>query len=104
MNLFAPRNANAFVFAIVDGKSREGTKPDYSCVPGDSIDECLEYLLRSGKRSVHDYPMGRYDDQGRYCTYKSPLENVDRLMHGRFCIHPLAKQEYEVHKRELTYG
>ena len=102
MKLFSPQNANAFVFAVVDAKAREGVAPNYNCVPGESVDDCLAYLDRSGKRSPYSYPMGRYDENGRYCTYKPPLENVERLQHGRFCLHPLAQQEYEVYKRELT--
>ena len=37
--------------------------------------------------------MGRYDDKGRYCVYKPPIEGVT---HGRFVIHPLVDEAYQV--------
>ena len=98
MKFFSPQNANAFVFAVVESKAREGVSPSYHCVPGQSIDECLTYLDRSGKRNPYPHPMGRYDQMGRYCTYKPALEGVEGLQHGRFVLHPAAAQEYEKHR------
>ena len=102
MKMFNPQEAGRFVFAVVDKGAREGTPPTYSTVSGPDIDSCHRSIEASKSRSAYPHPVGRYDENGRYCTYKPPLENVERLQHGRFCLHPLAQQEYEVYKRELT--
>ena len=102
MNLFSPQDANTFVFAVVHNTAREGTKPDYKCVSGPDIETCLKQIDATNHRNAYPYVVGRYDEHGRYCTYKPPLENVDRLRHGRFCLHPLAKEEHEAYKRELA--
>lgn len=101
MKLFSPQDANTFVFATVAMNAREGTSPDYKCVSGPDVETCLKQIDAAKLRSAYPHAVGRYDEQGRYCTYKPPLENVQRLQHGRFCRHPSAQQEYEVHKREL---
>ena len=100
MKLYDRKNAGGFVFAIVDHKAREGTAPTYQCVAGDSVDTCELFLDTKNKRNAYPHCMGRYDDKGRYCVYKPPVEGVT---HGRFVLHPLADEAYQVEKRELAY-
>ena len=103
MKIFDPQEANRFVFAVVPKNAKEGTPPNYTTVQGGDVESCMRSIDGSPNRSCYPHCVGRYDEQGRYLTYKPPLENVERLQHGRFCLHPLAQQEYEVYKRELTY-
>lgn len=94
MKLYEPQAANHFVFATVSITAREGTAPDYKAISAQSIDAALNQLDASRLRSAYPYPLGRYDEHGRYCTYTPPIEGVTP---GRFVLHPLA---YEEHKRE----
>ena len=99
MKMYDRQNAGGFVFACVDNKAREGVAPTYKCVPADSVGSAELYLDSKNQRNAYPHCMGRYDDQGRYCVYKPPIEGVSP---GRFVVHPLAEEAFQVEKRELA--
>jgi hypothetical protein len=101
VKLYNPQNANGFVFAVVDSKAREGTAPDYVCVNGGDVESCERTLDAQNKRSAYPHCMGRYDEFGRYLVYKPAIEGVSP---GRFVMHPLAEEAYQVDRRELNYA
>jgi len=90
MKLFEPQAANQFVVACVSISAREGTAPDYKTIAALDIESAMRQLDAAKLRSAYPYVMGRYDEKGRYMTYKPPIEGVSL---GRFVLHPLADQE-----------
>jgi len=93
MKLFHPDSANKFVIAAVPNNAREGTDPTYVAVKAGGIEQAEQSLLadqRAPMRSAYPYVLGRYDEKGRYMTYKPPIDGVTP---GRFVVHPLAQQE-----------
>jgi hypothetical protein len=98
MKLYDPKNANGWVFAYAGKNAKEGAAPTYGCVQAESIEDAERYLEQKALHSVYPYPMGKYDEFGRYCTYKPP---VDGIAPGRFVLHPLAEEE---HKRERMHA
>lgn len=93
MKLFNPDSANKFVIAALPSSAREGTAPTYVAVQAGGIEEAELSLItdkRSPMRPVYPYVLGRYDDKGRYMTYKPPIDGVTP---GRFILHPFAQQE-----------
>lgn len=91
MKLFDPEAPNTFVFAVVPVGAREGTDPTYNGFQAGSIESAELQLDLKRLRNAYPYVVGRYDDQGRYCTYQPPIEGV---MPGRFIVHPTAHAEY----------
>ena len=100
MKLFNRQEANQFVFAVVPKNAREGTPPDFKTCGSDSIESCEAHIDSKAMRNAYPHCMGRYDDKGRYCVYKPPIEGVGP---GRFIVHPLAEEAYQVERRELAY-
>ena len=90
MKLFNPSNKNGFVLAYVPKAAREGTSPTYGCIQAGSIEEAEKSLEQKAFRAVYPYVLGRYDEKGRYMTYKPPIDGVTP---GRFVLHPLAQEE-----------
>lgn len=101
MKLFDTREINQFVFAVVSKNAREGTPPEFKCCGTDSIESCEKLIEQKGQRNAYPHCMGRYDEKGRYCIYKPPLEGVSP---GRFVVHPVAEEAYQVDRRELNYA
>lgn len=98
MNLFEPQEANRFVFAVVANSAREGTPPTYVSVSGGDIQTCLRSLDAAKQRNAFKHVVGRYDEEGFFCTYLPPTDSGDagpRMSVGRFCRHPLAKASAE---------
>ena len=100
MKLFNPESAGHFIYAVLPKTAREGTAPSYQAIAGTSFDDCEQRIERNGSRSVYPYPMGRYDDKGRYETYRPGIEGVRP---GIFTIHPLAAEEEKTYERDLMY-
>ena len=93
MKLFNPDSANKFVIAAASANAREGTDPTYVAVMAGSIEQAEQSLHADKKapmRPVYPYVLGRYDEKGRYMTYKPPIDGVTP---GRFVLHPLAQEE-----------
>jgi hypothetical protein len=89
MKLFEPKAANTFVFATVSATAREGTAPDYKAISATSLEGALNQLDAAKMRNAYPYVMGRYDEQGRYCTY---LPAIEGGRPARFILHPFADQ------------
>jgi hypothetical protein len=89
MKLFEPKAANTFVFATVSATAREGTAPEYKAISATSLEGALEQLDKRKMRNACPYVMGRYDEQGRYCTYTPAIEGCKP---ARFILHPFAEQ------------
>lgn len=100
MKLFDPENANGFVFAVVSIAAKEGTPPDFRCIAGGDIEACLRSIDAAKLRNAYPHCMGRYDELGRYCTYKPPIEDVTP---GKFQLHPVAQIEYEDYRQQRGY-
>ena len=90
MKLYNPENKNAFVFAVVPKNAKEGTQPTYQAVGGHDVEDCLRRIDNKGNKNAYQYPMGRYDEFGRYCTYTPPIEGVKP---GKFVLHPYAEDD-----------
>ena len=90
MNLYDPNARNCFVYAVVAKNAKEGTKPDYKPISGASFDECLKLIDQKASRSAYPHPLGKYDEHGRYMTYKPPVEGISP---GKFVLHPHSEQE-----------
>ena len=92
MKLFDPKSANAFVYAVVPKNAKEGTAPTYQPIAGLSLEDCERMIEQKGFRTAYPYVMGKYDEKGRYLTYKPPIDGVTP---GRFVMHPLADEEFK---------
>jgi hypothetical protein len=90
MKLFEPQAVNQFVVACLPLQAREGVAPDYRSIAANDIESALRQLDAARLRPVYPHVLGRYDEKGRYMTYKPP---VDGLTPGRFVLHPLAEKE-----------
>ena len=91
MKLYYPEAADKFVFAVTGKSDREGSAPKYMAGHGPDIESALNDLVKQGWKPAAPHCMGRYDDFGRYCTYKPP---VDGIAPGKFVMHPAAQDEY----------
>lgn len=92
MKLFNPVHADHFVFAVCKIGYKQGETPNYTPVKAVDV-ETAERQLFSGKlTNVYNYPVGRYDELGRYMTYQPPVEGIRP---GKFILHPLAEKEYK---------
>ena len=98
MKLFSPETKNQFVFAVLPKAAKEGTAPAYRTVDAYDFEEANRKLEKFQLRNAYPYPVGRYDEFGRYMTYKPPVEGVTP---GRFVLHPFADQE---RKREEAFA
>ena len=90
MKLYEPEAINAFVIACLPNQAREGTAPDYKAFVANDVEGALCQLDAQKLRPVYPYVLGRYDEKGRYMTYKPPIDGVTP---GRFVLHPLAQEE-----------
>jgi len=100
MKLFDPKNANGWVFASVAKNAKEGTAPTYGCIQAGALEDAERQLDAKALRNAYPYVVGRYDADGRYCTYKPPIEGVTP---GRFVLHPMAEDERKTYERDLMY-
>lgn len=98
MKLFNPDLKNQFVLAVLPKASKEGTAPAFRPVDALDFDEAERKLDKFQLRNVYPYPMGRYDEFGRYMVYKPPIDGVTP---GRFVLHPYADEE---RKREEAFA
>ena len=98
MKLFSPELKNQLVYAVLPKASKEGAAPSFRPVDAMDFDEAERKLDKYQLRNVYPYPMGRYDEFGRYMVYKPP---VDGLTPGRFVLHPYADEE---RKREEAFA
>ena len=98
MKLFSPETKNQFVFAVLPKAAKEGTAPAYRTVDAYDFDEANRKLEKFQLRNAYPYPIGRYDEFGRYMTYKPP---VDGVTPGRFVLHPHSEEE---RKREEAFS
>ncbi len=87
MKVFEPQAANHFVFAAVSINAREGASPDYKAISAQSLESALNQLDAAKLRNAYAHVLGRYDEQGRYCTYVPPVEGGRP---ARFVLHPQA--------------
>ena len=101
MKLYNTKEINQFVFAVVPKNAREGAQPAFKCCGSDSIESCEANIDAKAMRNAYPYCMGRYDEKGRFCVYKPPIEGISP---GRFVVHPLAEEAYQVDRRELSYS
>jgi hypothetical protein len=90
MKLFSPDCKNQFVFAVLPKAAKEGTAPAFRTIDAYDFDEASRKLDKFQLRNAYPYPMGRYDEFGRYMTYKPPIDGVTP---GRFALHPHAEEE-----------
>lgn len=90
MKLFSPDCKNQFVFAVLPKAAKEGTAPAFRTIDAYDFDEASRKLDKFQLRNAYPYPMGRYDEFGRYMTYKPP---IDGITPGRFVLHPHAEEE-----------
>ena len=98
MKLFAPKLATQICYAVVGLKDKEGTAPRYISIKAADFEVAEAALFRDGQKSAYPYPLGRYDEQGRYCTYKPPIDGVAP---GRYVLHPMAYQEWLADKERV---
>lgn len=98
MKLFSPETKNQFVFAVLPKAAKEGTAPAYRTVDAYDFDEANRKLEKFQLRNAYPYPIGRYDEFGRYMTYKPP---VDGVTPGRFVLHSHSEEE---RKREEAFS
>jgi hypothetical protein len=92
MKLYDPRLLHQWVFAVVSQNAREGAQPTYVTVTADSTESAEQQLHSQRLKNAYQHPMGKYDDMGRYCIYKPPIEG---LLPGKFVVHPSANLEYK---------
>ena len=99
MKLFDKSKQNCIVYAIVAKAAKEGTAPTYQAFSGNnSLEDCEKTITDRGSRNAYPYPLGKYDEFGRYMTYCPPVEGIAL---GKFVLHPLAEQE---RKREEAFS
>ena len=89
MDLFNKDKIGKYVFAVVPEGAKEGTPPTYESVGAPGIDQAEQVLSYDKKRNAYKHPLGRYDEEGYYCTY---CPSVEGIKPGRFVRHPLAEQ------------
>ena len=92
MKLFDTQAVNRFVFAVVSKNAKESTPPTYVAIQALDFESALNQIEAKQQRSAYPYPLGKYDELGRYCTYCPP---VDSIALGRFVLHPAADTEYK---------
>ena len=104
--LYNPEARAQFVWQVfrLDDKSRP--PKTLFAVDGSADFGHTKLKLQHGPVDDHAWPIGRYDDEGFYCTHLPSVPNAEgaRGM-SRYVRHPLAndtaKQEYE---RDLIYS
>ena len=89
MELFDARLANAYIWACSEKKDRSfPPKQVFRGTQSASFDK-----LAIDHNQIGDYPIGRYDELGRYHTYCPPIPNVAAGL-GRYIMHPHALAAY----------
>jgi hypothetical protein len=91
MKLFQNDQYDKLVYAVIGKNDREGTAPRYIAIQSDNQESAEMAIEKMGLKSCYPYPMGRYDQVGRYETYKPAVDGVGP---GRYVLHPLAQEEY----------
>jgi hypothetical protein len=83
MELFDTRLASAYIWACSEKKDRSfPPKQVFRGTQGSSFDR-----LAVDHNQIGDYPIGRYDELGRYHTYCPPLPSIAGGL-GRYIMHP----------------
>lgn len=89
MKLYSPDAKGKYVWQVSDDKTRQ-------------ISYSLTNSRTAPPNACYGHPMGKYDDQGMYCTFcpnvgaddpKSPIA-------ARYVIHPMATAERDRAQRE----
>ena len=89
MELFDTRLANAYIWACSEKKDRSfPPKQVFRGTQSSSFDK-----LAIDHNQIGDYPIGRYDELGRYHTYCSPIACVAGGL-GRYIMHPGSYDAY----------
>lgn len=85
MELYDPRLANAYIWACSEKKDRAmPQKQVFRPTQAPSFDK-----LSFDHNQIGDYPVGRYDELGRYHTHCPPIQNVAGGL-PRYILHPEA--------------
>jgi len=90
MKLFSPEAKSHLVYAVLPKAAKEGTKPVYRTVDAYDFDDAERKLDRFQLKSAYPHPLGRFDEFGRYMTYRPPVEGMSP---GRFALQPFAEDE-----------
>ena len=104
MKLYSAKAAGDYAFAVVAANAKEGTDPDFITVKAGGIEQALNQIQAKGQRNAGPHVLGRYDEQGYYCTYCPAVEGIKP---GRFVRHPLAEQakrDYDNEVQNKDYG
>ena len=89
MDLFSTDKIGHYAFAVVPEGAKEGTPPNFEAIEAPGLEEAERTLSYMKKRNAYKHVLGRYDEQGFYCTY---CPSVEGIRPGRFVRHPLAEQ------------
>lgn len=92
MKLYNPQCVHQWVFAVVAQNAREGAQPTYATITAQDVESAEQQLHSQRMKNAYQHPMGKYDDLGRYCVYKPPIDGVSP---GKFVVHPSANLEYK---------
>jgi len=98
MKLYNPESKSHLVYAVLPKAAKEGTSPAFRTVDAYDFEEAERKLDKFQLRNAYPFPMGRYDEFGRYMTYKPPIEGSTP---GRFVLHPFSEEE---RKREEAFA
>ena len=102
MKLYDPQLADQFIWQVSDKDDR--TRPPKTRYAADKANQWEHSTLKHSCVLVDDtgHPMGKFDAQGFYCTYRPPIENVNGGL-ARYTRHPLAEEEAKTYERDLMY-
>ena len=96
MELFDTRLANAYVWACSEKKDRSfPPKQVFRGTQDPSFDK-----LAIDHNQIGDYPIGKYDELGRYYTHCPPIACVAGGL-GRYIMHP---GSYDAYTAAVTEG
>lgn len=94
MKLYDPTKAGTYIWPMTKGKPGEPTT--YQLTNTDSADN----WEKQGWQMAGPYQVGRYDNEGCFCTYLPPVDGHHGGL-GRYARHPLAKQAKQGYERDL---
>lgn len=92
MKLYAPENKGKYVWQTADSKTKQ-------------VGYSVTTVRTAPPDACYGHPMGKYDDQGLYCTFcpnvgaddpKSPIA-------ARYVIHPMATAERDRSDKERMW-
>jgi hypothetical protein len=98
MKLYSPETKSQIVYAVLPKAAKEGTAPAFRTVDALDFEEAERKLDKFQLRNAYPFPLGRFDEFGRYMTYKPGVEGVSP---GKFVLHPFSEEE---RKREEAFA